>query len=104
MKDYVEERDGDLRITGQRVSLGSIVYPFLRGEPPESIADAFPALSLEEVYGAITYYLANRQAVDARLLEMKGHVEQARTEARARSADLLRRLQTVKENARKPVA
>ncbi|MDZ8237470.1 MAG: hypothetical protein RMZ69_09915 [Nostoc sp. ChiQUE01a] len=31
---------------------------------PESIAQNFPLLSLEQVYGAITFYLANRELID----------------------------------------
>ena len=56
-KDYVEKRDGAYRISGTRVSLDSIVYAFWRGAAPESIAQSFPALTLEEVYGAIAFHL-----------------------------------------------
>jgi len=51
-RDYVEERDGGYWIRGRRVSLDSIVYAFLRGAPPESIAHSFPIITLEDVYGA----------------------------------------------------
>jgi len=40
------------------------VYAFLQGSSPESIAQSFPVLSLEEVYGAMAYYLANQTEVD----------------------------------------
>jgi len=56
-KEYVEKREGAYRISGTRVSLDSIVYAFLRGVAPESIAQSFPALTLEEVYGAIAFHL-----------------------------------------------
>jgi len=54
-KVYVEERDGGYWIAGTRVSLDSIVYAFRRGAAPESIRRSFPVLTLEEVYGAITF-------------------------------------------------
>lgn len=54
--EYVEQRNGGYYVVGTRVSLDSVVYAFLRGE----IANAFPALSLEQAHGAIAYYLANR--------------------------------------------
>ena len=50
-KEYVEQRDGGYWIIGTRVSLESVVYAFLRGAAPESIAQSFPILKLEEVYG-----------------------------------------------------
>ena len=52
---YVEQRNGGYYIKDTRVSLDSVVYGFLRGESGEEIADSFPALNLEQVYGAIAY-------------------------------------------------
>jgi uncharacterized protein (DUF433 family) len=66
-KQYIEEREGCYRVLGKRVSLDSIVYLFLEGVSPESIVQSFPTLTLEEVYGGIAFYLANRQTVDAYL-------------------------------------
>jgi len=54
---YIEQRDDVYVVAGTRVSLDSIVYAFLSGQSAEAIAQAFPVLSLEQVYGAITYYL-----------------------------------------------
>ena len=68
-KEYVEKREGAYRISGTRVSLDSVVYAFLRGAAPESIAQSFPALTLEEVYGAIAFYLAHQTEIDAYLQE-----------------------------------
>lgn len=67
--EYVEKRDEGYWISGSRVSLASIVYAFLNGQTAESIAQSFPTLSLEQVYGAITYYLAHRSEIDAYLRE-----------------------------------
>src|SRR5262245_59451357 len=62
--DYVEQREAGLYVAGTRVSLDSIVYAFEQGSSPESIQENWPSLKLEQVYGAITYYLANRASVD----------------------------------------
>jgi uncharacterized protein (DUF433 family) len=79
-EQYVEERDGGYWVRGTRVSLDSVVYTFLEGLSPETIAsECFPVLTLEQVYGAITYYLANRAEVDAYL-----RAEEAEEEAFAR--------------------
>lgn len=66
---YVESRDGVYRLIGSRVSLDSIVHGFLRGQTAEAIAQSFPTLSLEQVYGAITFYLGHREEIDEYLRE-----------------------------------
>ena len=44
-KRYIEQRDEGYWIEGTRISLDSVVYAFLNGESPESIAQNFPLLS-----------------------------------------------------------
>jgi uncharacterized protein (DUF433 family) len=83
-KDYIEQRDGNFYIAGTRISLDSVVYGFRRGESPETICQNFDLLTLEEVYGAIAYYLANRAEIDAYLAGQDEKWEAAR-----RSADPL---------------
>ncbi|MEK7487084.1 MAG: DUF433 domain-containing protein [Planctomycetota bacterium] len=63
-KPYVEFRDGGYWITGTRISLDSIIYAFLQGQIAENIAQSFPLLTLEQVYGGITFYLAHRNEID----------------------------------------
>jgi uncharacterized protein (DUF433 family) len=65
--NYVSVSGNSYRITGTRVSLDSIVYDYLNGLSPESIADNFATLTLEQVYGAITFYLSHREEVDRHL-------------------------------------
>jgi uncharacterized protein (DUF433 family) len=79
---YVERRDGGYRIAGTRVSLDSIVYAFLDGQTAEGIAQAFPVLTLEQVYGAIAFYLAQREEVDRYLAEGRRDFEAKRRAAR----------------------
>src|SRR5208283_583557 len=62
--DYIDLRDGGFYIKGTRVPLDSIVYEFRNGASPESIRQAFPILTLEQVYGAITFYLGHQEQVD----------------------------------------
>ena len=77
-REYVENRDGGYYVTGSRVSLESVIFLFLDGASPETIVDEFPTLSLEQVYGAITFYLADRAKIDAYLTESEGLWEEAR--------------------------
>jgi uncharacterized protein (DUF433 family) len=66
-KDYVEYRDSGYWIAGTRVSLDSVVYAFLEGLSPESIMESFDTLTLEEVYGALAFYLGHRDDIDTYL-------------------------------------
>jgi len=92
VKQYIEEQDGCYRIVGKRVSLDSIVYNFLAGQSPESIVQSFPVLELEEVYGAITFYLANRTTIDAYLSEGEQIFEALREQARENNSLLYQKL------------
>src|SRR5262245_22848063 len=74
-KSYIEQREGVYRVGDTRVSLDSIVYAFLEGHTAESIQQSFPILTLEQVYGAITYYLAHREGIDAYLQEQSAAFE-----------------------------
>ncbi len=51
-------------VGGTRVYLDSIVHALVSGASAETIAQAFPVLNLEQVYGAITFYLGHREEVD----------------------------------------
>ncbi len=82
IKQYVEQRDGGYWITGRRVSLDSIIYAYLAGQTAESIAQSFPALAMEEVYGAIAHYLANRAEIDAYLTKARADFDGKRCAAR----------------------
>lgn len=77
-KQYIEKRENSYFIKESRVSLDSIVIKFLDGVSPEGIVQSFPVLSLEQVYGAITFYLANKEAVDLYLQEGKAEYEKLR--------------------------
>jgi uncharacterized protein (DUF433 family) len=100
--EYVEQRDGGYYIVGSRVSLDSVAYAFLRGESPEGIAESFPALSLEQVFGAIAFCLANRDAIDAYLRDGRAEFARMRDEARLKHPTLYAKLEAAKEGVRSP--
>lgn len=83
--EYVQAEGDVYRIVGSRVSLDSIIYAFWNGETAETIAQSFPVLTLEQVYGAITFYLAHKEEID-RYLEQQRADYEARRQA-ARDAD-----------------
>lgn len=90
--EYVEQREGSYYVAGTRVSLDSIVHAFHRGESPETICQNFELLRLEEVYGAIAYYLANQAEIDAYLIRQDEKWAEGRRHAEPLPADLRDRL------------
>jgi uncharacterized protein (DUF433 family) len=96
---YVEQRDGGYYIAGSRVSLDSVVYAFLRGESPEGIAESFPALSLEQVFGAVAFYLANRESINAYLRDGRAEFGLMRDEARRKHPALYAKLEAARHGA-----
>jgi uncharacterized protein (DUF433 family) len=81
-KQYVEQRDEGYWIVGRRVSLDSVIYAYLGGQTAEGIAQSFPVLTMEQVYGAIAFYLANRADIDAYLARAKADFDSKRRAAR----------------------
>ena len=96
-REYVEQREGVYRISGTRVSLDSVVYAFLRGATPESIAQSFPVLTLEEVYGAIAFYLGHLTEVEPYLQEGEREFEALRQQARQANPLLYQKLEEARQ-------
>src|SRR5436305_13303196 len=90
-KEYVEQRDGGYWISGKRISLDSVVYEFRNGAAPESIMRSFPLLTLEEVYGAITFYLSHQTEVDAYLAGREAEFEEQRRHQREEDPEFFKR-------------
>jgi len=96
-KDYVEQHDEGYWISGTRVSLDSVAYAFLEGLSPESIVDSFDTLTLEEVYGAIAFYLGHRDVIDAYLKQSEAEFDELCRRARAANPLLYRKLDEARQ-------
>ena len=96
-KEYIEERDGNYYVADTRISLDSIVHAFRRGESAETICQNFELLRLEEVYGAIAYYLANQAEIDAYLTRQNEKWAEGRRNAEALPNDLRERLMRARD-------
>ena len=68
-KELIELRDGSFYLVGSRVPLAHVVREFQRGESPETIRVHYPTLCLEQVYGAIAFYLGNKEEVEKDIAE-----------------------------------
>lgn len=74
-REFVERRDGSFYLRGSRVPLAHLVREFQQGEPPEAIRSHYPALSLEQVYGAIAFYLGHKDQVESDIAEREREEE-----------------------------
>ena len=99
--EYVELRGQGYYVKGTRISLDSVVYGFRNGESAETIQENFASLTLEEVYGAIAYYLGHKPEIDEYLKAGEAEFEAARR-AQVIPEDLRARLQRARENLRRP--
>jgi uncharacterized protein (DUF433 family) len=100
----LEQRDGCYYVSGTRVSLDSVVYAFLRGESPEGIVESFPALSLEQAYGAVAFYLAHQQTIDTYLQHARAEFDRMREEARRKHPALYAKLDAARRSMPGPRA
>ena len=72
------------------------MHAFLRGESPEGIVESFPALSLEQAYGAIAFYLAHQETVDGYLQKGQADFQRMREESRRKHPALYAKLEAAR--------
>jgi uncharacterized protein (DUF433 family) len=84
--------EGGWRVSGTRISLDSVVWGYWSGLTPEEIVAQFPGLSAEQVYGAIAFYLANRDEMDAYLDKQRQEWEKLRADTMTRMGPLIERI------------
>ncbi|MBD2503588.1 DUF433 domain-containing protein [Anabaena azotica] len=100
LEKYIEQRNQGYWIKSSRISLDSVVYAFLNGDSPENIAQNFPLLSLEQVYGAIAFYLANKEQVDVYLKESEVEFEKLQHSLRDKNPLLYQKLKAAQAQKR----
>jgi len=96
---YVELRNDGYWVKGTRVSLSSVVYRWLEGLSPGSITKCFPELTLEQVYGALAYYLNHCGEIDAYLKASERDYKAFRRRIRSRYPGLSRMLDDLMQSA-----
>jgi uncharacterized protein (DUF433 family) len=96
-KRYIHvDEHGVYRVAGTQVPLDSLVYAFDQGHSPETIQEQYPVLNLEQIYGAITYYLANQGAVHQYLTSQDKIWDEERRKSQAKPSPLLERLRAAR--------
>src|SRR5687767_7720771 len=74
---------GTVRVGGTRVALDTLVNFHLQGYTPERLQEAFPTVSLPDVYAAIGYYLRHKAEVDSYMEQRRRDGEENRRKLEA---------------------
>jgi uncharacterized protein (DUF433 family) len=98
VKNYVTtDSAGVMRVGETCVMLDSVVGAFEQGHSPEAIRAQYPALSLEDVYGAITWCLAHPREL-REYMQRQGQVwTRVMAECDAKAAPVVKRLREAKK-------
>ncbi|MEM1168479.1 MAG: DUF433 domain-containing protein [Cyanobacteria bacterium P01_H01_bin.35] len=77
LEDYFEFLNSDdIRIKGHRIGIDDVIAYYWKGYTPEKIQTELPTLSLEKIYATITYYLHERDEIDAYMSRLAAWREQ----------------------------
>jgi uncharacterized protein (DUF433 family) len=109
LEDYFDFlAPNDIRLKGTRVGIETILYDFIhRSRTPETIAQTYPSLTLEQVYATILYYYHERGKVEAYLTDWLEWSHRMREEqARNPTPDILRlrQIKAEREAAKREMA
>ncbi|MFZ5833485.1 MAG: DUF433 domain-containing protein [Planctomycetota bacterium] len=103
-RSYVRpDEHGVMRVGNTRVMLDSVVVGFRQGHSPETIQQQYPSLSLEEVYGAVAYYLASQDEVDQYLKRQAEVWDASRQKSEQQANPVVQRLRNQLASARSQV-
>ncbi|HEV3199589.1 MAG TPA: DUF433 domain-containing protein [Bryobacteraceae bacterium] len=96
-REFVERRHGSFYLIGSRVPLAHVIWEYRNGETPETIqSDCYPTLSLEQVNGAIAFYLANKEEVENDIAERRRE-EDAYTAAHPTPPDIKEKFERMRQ-------
>lgn len=97
LADYFTFLDSDdIRIKGTRVGIETVLEDYLNGVSPEEITARYRALTLEQVYATITYYLRHRPEVEAYLARWRAYAEAEWQAQQQRPSPAVQRLRELK--------
>ena len=94
--EFVERRDGGFYVIGSRVPIDRVVWEYLNGEDPETIQSHYSTLSLEQVNGAILFYLNHKDEVE-QVMEERRREEDAYIAAHPTPPDIKEKFQRMRQ-------
>ena len=83
-----EDETGAIRVGNSRVLLEIVIRAFQDGASVESIVDSYSTLTLSDTYGAIAYYLRNKDAVEEYLNQREELAESVKQRLQSVQPDL----------------
>jgi uncharacterized protein (DUF433 family) len=91
----------DIRIAGTRVGLEHLMSAYLDGLTAEELAVQFPSVGVEQIYGVLAYYWANRMEVDSYLARWRKGCDQRYNAFKSRTEPaVVKRLRQIAERRR----
>lgn len=86
-----------IRIKGHRIGIESILNKYLAGQSAEQIAAQYNTLRPLDVYATITFYLQNRDEINAYLHRIKQLTDEDMARSDAHPSDTVLRLRKLRE-------
>ena len=83
-----EDETGAVRVGNSRVLLEIVIRAFQDGASAESIVDSYSTLTLADAYGAIAYYLKNKDSVEEYLNQREELAESVKRRIQVVQPDL----------------
>lgn len=81
----LHEDHGTLRIGASRLTLDTLLAAYETGSTAEQLADAFPSVTLAEIYSVLGYYLQHKDQIESQYLApRRQHAVELRRKAEAR--------------------
>lgn len=87
---------GEIRVRGTRVGIEQIAWAYQDGSLAAEIAIEYPTVTLDQVHGAIAYYLKNRSEVGNYLADLERASRASRvTQAARPTPEVVQRLRNL---------
>lgn len=99
LEDYFDFfAEDDIRVKGTRVGIETILYDYIHYQrSPETIANTYPTLTLEQVYATILYYLRNQEQMTKYLTDWIEWGREMRRQQEANPSPLRQKVRKYKE-------
>lgn len=82
LPDFLNDADGEIRLTGHRISLYHLLHYYNEGYTAEMLLCEFPTLKLSHIHKTIAFYLDHRAEVDHYISAYRAKIEVQRAAGR----------------------
>jgi hypothetical protein len=101
-KEYVRRVECAYRVGTPACPSIPLVYLFREGMSAESMVESYPALTLEQLHGALAFYLGYQKEIDAYLAEGQRTAELQQRQSRQTNAEPIAKLQRARNASQIP--